>query len=82
MSELPVSSPEHPWRVSPTEEKERRDLRSQLVFTVDSEGCEDLEDALSLRILDNGHLELGIHTADVSYFVVPNSCLDNEARRR
>ncbi|XP_058521624.1 DIS3-like exonuclease 1 [Ochotona princeps] len=82
MSELPVSSPEDPWRVSPTEEKERRDLRSQLVFTIDSEGCEDLEDALSLRILDNGHLELGIHTADVSYFVVPDSCLDNEARRR
>lgn len=82
MGELPVNTPEEPWSVDP-EEQDRRDLRqTNLVFTIDPRGCEDVDDALSVRTLSSGNLELGVHIADVTHFVKPKSCLDNEARAR
>ncbi|EDL95796.1 similar to expressed sequence AV340375, isoform CRA_c [Rattus norvegicus] len=83
MCEMPVNTAENPWKVSPKEEQERRDLRStHLVFSIDPKGCEDVDDALSVRTLNNGNLELGVHIADVTHFVAPNSYIDVEARTR
>lgn len=83
MSEMPVSSPKNPWKVSPEEEKKRLDLRdTHLIFSIDPKGCEDVDDALSVRTLPNGNLELGVHIADVTHFVAANSYTDVEARAR
>ncbi|XP_053574505.1 DIS3-like exonuclease 1 [Bombina bombina] len=82
LSEMPINTPENPWQVS-NEEHDRLDLRNtHLVFSIDPEGCEDVDDALSIRALPTGHLELGVHIADVTHFVQPNSYTDIEARTR
>ncbi|XP_073474406.1 DIS3-like exonuclease 1 [Aquarana catesbeiana] len=82
LSEMPTNSPENPWRVAP-EEEDRHDLRStHLVLSIDPKGCEDVDDTLSIRELKNGHLELGVHIADVTHFVKPNSYTDMEAKAR
>ncbi|XP_068131120.1 DIS3-like exonuclease 1 [Hyperolius riggenbachi] len=82
MAEMPTNTPENPWQVAP-EENSRHDLRdTHLVFSIDPKGCEDVDDALSIRELNNGHLELGVHIADVSHFVKPNSYTDMEAKAR
>ncbi|XP_036049514.1 DIS3-like exonuclease 1 [Onychomys torridus] len=83
MCEMPVNTPENPWKVSPKEERVRKDLRNtHLVFSIDPKGCEDVDDTLSVRTLTNGNLELGVHIADVTHFVAPNSYSDVEARTR
>ncbi|XP_056355795.1 DIS3-like exonuclease 1 isoform X2 [Oenanthe melanoleuca] len=83
MSEMPVSSPKNPWKVSPEEASKRLDLRdTHLIFSIDPKGCEDVDDALSVRTLPNGNLELGVHIADVTHFVAANSYTDVEARAR
>nr|XP_027322288.2 DIS3-like exonuclease 1 [Anas platyrhynchos] len=83
MSEMPMSSSKNPWKVNPEEEKKRLDLRdTHLIFSIDPKGCEDVDDALSVRTLPNGNLELGVHIADVTYFVAANSYTDVEARAR
>nr|XP_031535326.1 DIS3-like exonuclease 1 [Vicugna pacos] len=83
MCEMPVNTPENPWKVSSEEERERKDLRrTHLVFSIDPRGCEDVDDALSVRALDNSSLELGVHIADVTHFVAPHSYIDIEARMR
>ncbi|XP_074090539.1 DIS3-like exonuclease 1 [Macrotis lagotis] len=83
MCEMPVNTPENPWKVNPEEERERIDLRkTHLVFSIDPKGCEDVDDALSVRTLINGNLELGVHIADVTHFVTANSYTDIEARTR
>ncbi|KAL5971885.1 DIS3-like exonuclease 1 [Taenia solium] len=88
------------WQVDPAEVARRRDLRSPsvsgnplsedtLVFSIDPPGCEDVDDALSVRWLGSEiedvsarRIQLGVHIADVTYFVKPNGSLDAEARRR
>ncbi|KAM7155550.1 DIS3-like exonuclease 1 isoform 4-T4 [Molossus nigricans] len=83
MCEMPVNTPENPWKVSPEQERERRDLRkTHLVFSIDPKGCEDVDDTLSVKTLKNGNLELGVHIADVTHFVAPNSYIDIEAKTR
>ncbi|XP_023568332.1 DIS3-like exonuclease 1 [Octodon degus] len=83
LCEMPVNTPEKPWQVSAEEEHQRRDLRrTHLVFSIDPKGCEDVDDALSIRTLSDGDLELGVHIADVTHFVAPNSYVDVEARTR
>ncbi|XP_077737682.1 DIS3-like exonuclease 1 isoform X3 [Canis aureus] len=83
MCEMPVNTPGNPWKVSPEEERERKDLReTHLVFSIDPKGCEDVDDTLSVRTLANGSLELGVHIADVTHFVPPSSYIDTEARTR
>ncbi|XP_069078997.1 DIS3-like exonuclease 1 [Pleurodeles waltl] len=81
MREMPSS--ENPWSISSQEEQQRVDLRdTHLVFSIDPKGCEDVDDALSIRSLANGNLELGVHIADVTHFVAVNSHTDIEARTR
>ncbi|MBP2652828.1 MAG: rnr [Firmicutes bacterium] len=60
----------------------RRDLRALPVVTVDSEDAKDLDDAVYVERLKNGRFLLGVHIADVSYYVCENTALDNEARER
>ncbi|XP_070541854.1 DIS3-like exonuclease 1 isoform X2 [Ptychodera flava] len=83
IKELPTNSEEKPWTMDPEEVARRRDLhQSHLIFSIDPKGCEDVDDTLSVRQLPNGNLELGVHIADVSYFVKPNSLTDLEAKAR
>ncbi|KAJ8539055.1 hypothetical protein ON010_g12816 [Phytophthora cinnamomi] len=71
------------WKVPDEEVPRRRDLRkTHRVFSVDPHGCQDIDDAMSIQRLPNGNVELGVHIADVSYFVEHGSALDLEGRRR
>lgn len=71
------------WTVPDTEIQCRRDIRkSHRIFSVDPKGCQDIDDAMSIRKLANGHYELGVHIADVTYFVKQDSPLDIDAKRR
>ena len=60
----------------------RRDFRATTTFTIDPFDAKDFDDALSVRMLEGGTFEVGIHIADVSFFVKPGSNLDNEAQER
>ncbi|MBI4569317.1 MAG: VacB/RNase II family 3'-5' exoribonuclease, partial [Planctomycetes bacterium] len=60
----------------------REDLTRETVVTVDPEDAKDFDDAVSIRALDGGSWELGVHIADVSHFVQPGTALDREALRR
>ncbi|PNQ74816.1 ribonuclease R [Hanstruepera neustonica] len=60
----------------------RRDMRDVLTFTIDPKDAKDFDDALSFQILENGLYEIGIHIADVSHYVKPNTVLDDEAYER
>ncbi|XP_067105156.1 DIS3-like exonuclease 1 isoform X1 [Osmerus mordax] len=83
LREMPVSSPERPWQVDPEQEASRRDLReSHLVFSIDPQGCEDVDDTLSVRSLGGERLELGVHIADVTHFVPEGDLTDLEACAR
>ena len=67
----------------PAEEiKKRVDFRNENVFTIDPEDAKDFDDALSIKNLDNGNFSVGIHIADVSYYVKDNSELDKHALKR
>lgn len=61
---------------------QRLDLRDRLTFTIDPEDAKDFDDAISMRELENGNIELGVHIADVSHFVQEKSALDQEALAR
>ena len=58
------------------------DLRDKMIFTIDGDDTKDIDDAISLDVLDNGNFLLGVHIADVSYYVKEDSALDNDARSR
>ena len=60
----------------------RRDLRDEIIFTLDGAGAKDLDDAVSVRRTENGGYELGVHIADVSHYVREGSFLDRDARDR
>ncbi len=68
--------------ISREELKKRKDCRDILTFTIDPEDAKDFDDALSIRNLDNGNYEIGVHIADVSHFVTANSILDKAAYER
>ena len=60
----------------------RKDFRKVLTFTIDPADAKDFDDALSFRKLDNGNYEVGVHIADVSYYVKPGTPVDAEAQTR
>lgn len=68
--------------VTPEQAKGRLDYRNVLTFTIDPEDAKDFDDAISIQRLKNGNLEVGVHIADVSYFVKEGSALDVEAEKR
>lgn len=70
------------WTISDTDLEGRRDLRGDRVFTIDPPSARDLDDALSVALLTGGGLRVGVHIADVSYFVRPGGYLDSEALLR
>ena len=71
-----------PSEVSPEECEGRRDLRDEVIFTIDGDDTRDIDDAISIEKLPNGNYKLGVHIADVSYYVKEGSPLDVEAQER
>jgi ribonuclease R len=68
--------------ISATEIRRRRDFRGITTFTIDPEDAKDFDDALSVEQLENGNWEIGVHIADVSHYVEPDTFLDQEAQKR
>jgi ribonuclease R len=87
---LPMSFPQNviqeaenfPISIPTTEIENRLDLRDKIIFTIDPKDAKDFDDAISLEILENGNYQLGVHIADVSYYVKDKSPLNNEAFER
>ena len=71
-----------PEQISAADLKGRRDLRGQQIITIDGADAKDLDDAVTVERLDNGHFQLGVHIADVSHYVREDSALDKEAFER
>lgn len=88
--ELPIHFPKEvedaaeaiPDKISEEEIKKRRDMRGVPTFTIDPADAKDFDDALSVTKLENGNWEVGIHIADVSYYVQKDTILDQEAYDR
>ena len=68
--------------ISTNEYTEREDFREVTTFTIDPHDAKDFDDALSLRKKDNGNWEVGVHIADVTHYVKPDSIIDKEAYKR
>ncbi|MDE6367314.1 MAG: ribonuclease R, partial [Muribaculaceae bacterium] len=68
--------------ITPEEIAKREDCRDVLTFTIDPKDAKDFDDALSIKKLPNGHYEVGVHIADVTHYVRPDTALDKEAQRR
>ncbi len=62
--------------------KKRKDIRGILTFTIDPADAKDFDDAISFRVLKDGNYEIGVHIADVSYYVEPETALDESAYER
>jgi ribonuclease R len=73
--QIPEKIPEHEY-------KNRRDLRKKFIVTIDPDDAKDFDDAVNVDELPDGGWQLGVHIADVSFYVRPNSALDREARAR
>ncbi len=71
-----------PDMISEEEIAKRRDMRDTLTFTIDPADAKDFDDALSVQFLENGNYEIGIHIADVSHYIQPNTNLEREAYAR
>ncbi|KAF9115824.1 DIS3 mitotic control [Mortierella sp. AM989] len=82
LKEMPINTPDRPWKPEPSELSVRRDLRKHTIFSIDPPNCQDIDDAISIKEIGNGQIEFGVHIADVSYFVKENSLTDLEARSR
>lgn len=87
---FPLSFPENvleealriPDIISKSEEKNRKDFRDILTFTIDPIDAKDFDDAISIRTIKKGLYEIGVHIADVSHYVHPDTALDDEAYQR
>lgn len=71
-----------PDTVSLEDKKGRIDLTNEVIFTIDGDDTKDIDDAISIERLANGNYKLGVHIADVSYYVRENTPLDNDAMER
>ncbi len=71
-----------PDEIDPEELEGRRDLRDEMIVTIDGADAKDLDDAVNVKKLPNGNYLLGVHIADVSYYVKEGSALDREAFER
>lgn len=78
-----IKAAEHiPETISPEEIKKREDFRNVTTFTIDPKDAKDFDDALSIRQIKNGRWEVGVHIADVTYYVTPDTLIDREAEHR
>ncbi len=71
-----------PDKVTDEDIKGRLDLRNDVIFTIDSESTKDMDDAISIKVLDNGNYELGVHIANVSHYVKKGSAIYEDAIKR
>ena len=71
-----------PSEITAADLADRKDFRKTFTFTIDPADAKDFDDALSFRPLENGNFEVGVHIADVSYYVKPGSPVDKEAQDR
>jgi len=71
-----------PTEITDEDRAGREDFRGVVTFTIDPKDAKDFDDALSLRKLENGHWEVGVHIADVTHYVKPGSIIDKEAYER
>ena len=85
-SEFPQEVEQYAQQLDTTIKEEeiarRRDMRGALTFTIDPRDAKDFDDALSFQVLENGNFEIGVHIADVSHYVQPDTILDEEAYQR
>lgn len=71
-----------PKEITPKDIQSRRDMRKTATFTIDPADAKDFDDALSIKALENGNFEVGVHIADVSHYLQPGTILDDEAFER
>ena len=69
-------------KISPQDERDRKDYRALKIVTIDGEKAQDFDDAVSVERLSTGNFHLGVHIADVSHYVKPGTSLDQEAFER
>jgi exosome complex exonuclease DIS3/RRP44 len=81
-TEVMACLPKSDWKITDDIIAQRTDLRHLPTVSIDPPGCKDIDDALHCRRLPNGNFEVGVHIADVSYFVKPDTPLDLEAAHR
>ena len=83
--DFPAEAEKEAERIAPPTEKDyegRKDFRAVTTFTIDPADAKDFDDALSFRAMKNGHMEVGVHIADVSHYVKPGTAIDREAYER
>jgi ribonuclease R len=80
--EVEAAAEKLPVDISAEEIARRRDCRNIPTFTIDPADAKDFDDALSFRVLENGNIEAGVHIADVTHYLRPDTIMDKEARQR
>ena len=81
-AEVLACLPGEDFLISDSELSRRRDLREEVVFTIDPDTARDMDDAIHCKALDDGNMEVGVHIADVTHFMKSGSALDDEAAQR